>query len=263
MALTNSPYSELLQKLQSYKDANGQSYPRIAELAPPADSICDIDLNSRTIALPMDRYALTCDTTYDENKIYYKEVIENGKGTYVTFPFSAGQKISDDHMKVFERYSGFLSVQYEHNAEIIYFRCPRYFNNMDLARTVCLIEFVNAHGDGSIYWVPYYDINHYSVAPDGTDEPVIIFPWAINGLATAYEGNVEFVVRFYQLTDDYSEFAFNMSTVPIIAPVLHGMDISDLSELEILNYDATAIESICAMLSEGLEQAAIYWTEAN
>ena len=26
-----------------------------------------------------------------------------------------------------------LSVQFDHNAEIVYFRCPRYYDNMDLA----------------------------------------------------------------------------------------------------------------------------------
>ena len=37
-----------------------------------------------------------------------------------------------------------LSVQFDHNAEIVYFRCPRYYDNMDLATTVCLIQYKNA-----------------------------------------------------------------------------------------------------------------------
>ena len=38
----------------------------------------------------------------------------------------------------------FLSVRYDHNAEIIYFRCARYLGNMDLVNSVCVIEYINA-----------------------------------------------------------------------------------------------------------------------
>jgi len=55
----------------------------------------------------------------------------------------------------------FLSVRYDHNAEIIYFRCARYLDNMDLVNTVCVIEYVNADGKPGLYWVPYYDISRY------------------------------------------------------------------------------------------------------
>ena len=50
----------------------------------------------------------------------------------------------------------FLSVRYDHNAEVIYFKCPRYFEGVDLADTVCVIQYINADGDQGIYWVPYY-----------------------------------------------------------------------------------------------------------
>jgi len=263
MATAISPYDELLYQLQFYKDEHGKSYPRVAELSPSEDSICDIDLNARSIALPSEKYALTTDIIYKEDKEYFHKIIENGKTAYVDFPFTIGREIKDDGEAVYERYSGFLSVQYEHNAEIIYFRCPRYYENMDLASTVCIVEYVNARGQGSVYWVPYYDIKHYSVAADGTETPVIIFPWAINGLATAFEGDVTFAVRFYQLTHDGDYYYFNLSTKPETAKVLHGMDFTGLSELDVLRYSPDIVEEIYAALSDGLERASIYWTEAD
>lgn len=263
MATAYSPYLELLNRLQSYKDGDGQSYPRIAELVPIEDSICDIDLNSRTIALPEEKYALTSDITYKADKVYYHKVVDNDKVSYVSFRPVVDQLIKDDNEPVYERYSGFLSVQFEHNAEIIYFRCARYFQHMDLAQTVCIVEFVNAHGDTSLYWVPFYDINHYSKKSDGTEEPVIIFPWAINGLATEYEGEVTFTVRFYQLNNDGSAYNFNMSMQPTTGKVLHGMDFSDIRELDVLANDPDAISQLIAALSRGLEEIAIYWTEAE
>lgn len=263
MATAISPYLELLNQLQTYKDDDNKSYPRVAEMTPPADAICDIDLNARSVTLPSEKYALTTDVIYKEDKQYYHKIVENGKTAYVGFPFTIGGVISEDGEAVYERYSGFLSVQYEHNAEVVYFRCPRYFQNMDLATTVCVVEYVNAHGDASLYWVPYYDITHYSVAPDGTEEPVIIFPWAVNGLVTAYEGEVQFAVRFYRLMDNGTSYYFNLSTQPQTGKVLHGMDLSNASELDILRYDADIVDQIYATLAAGLEQAAIYWTEAK
>ena len=66
----------------------------------------------------------------------------------------------------------FLSVQYDHNAEVVYFKCDRYYDTMDLTNTVCLIQYKNAAHlnasqktvrDDGLYWVPFYDIDHYEV----------------------------------------------------------------------------------------------------
>lgn len=104
----------------------------------------------------------------------------------------------------------FLSVQYDHNAEIIYFRCPRYFENMDLASTVCIIEYLNADGEAGLYWVPYYNVDVYE-DNDESLTPLMLIPWAIQGLVTASSGTVTFTVRFYQLDAIRKNFIFNMS----------------------------------------------------
>jgi len=104
----------------------------------------------------------------------------------------------------------FLSVQYDHNAEIIYFRCPRYFDNMDLAMTVCIIEYVNAAGESGLYWVPYYNVDVYE-DDDESLTPLMLIPWSIQGLVTASSGTVTFTVRFYQLDAERKTFLFNMS----------------------------------------------------
>ena len=56
----------------------------------------------------------------------------------------------------------FLGTQTEHGAEIIYFSVDRYFNEMDLANTTCLIQYINANNEGKIYPVPFYDLNTLS-----------------------------------------------------------------------------------------------------
>jgi hypothetical protein len=152
----------------------------------------------------------------------------------------------------------FLSVQFDHNAEIIYFKCARYYDNMDLANTVCVIEYLNAeHLEGKkkvrnagMFWVPYFDISHYDVEIDEKGEevvtPIILIPWSIGGLATAYSGTVTFTVRFYKLSGDYAtetegrKYLYNMSTRPQDGEVLHGMDLSD-EQLESFKLEASTV----------------------
>lgn len=114
----------------------------------------------------------------------------------------------------------FLSVETDHTAETIYFRCARYFDNMDLTETTCVVQYINAAGVGGIYFVPYYDvITHMDL-----DE--MIFPWVISGRATAAAGTVKFSVRFYKIAGEIgnSRYTYVLNTLPTQSKVLHGMD---------------------------------------
>lgn len=185
----------------------------------------------------------------------------------------------------------FLSVQYDHNAEIIYFRCNRYFDNMDLARTVCVIQYLNAEHietdegspnfgektrDAGIFWVPYYDIDHtvthYTSETEGVTEPTLLIPWSIGGLATAYEGTVTYSVRFYRLANDNDKtYLYNMSTKPAQGEVLYGLDFAlydeqhDEEEQEFMNsfqYESTFSDQVYHNLSLAVHEAATYWVDA-
>lgn len=156
----------------------------------------------------------------------------------------------------------FLSVRYDHNAEIIYFRCARYVDNMDLVNTVCIIEYINADGKPGLYWVPYYDIRNYK--DDENDsvivKPVIVIPWAISGLATAASGKITFAVRFYKLDADGKAFLYNMSTKPTTGEILHGMDLLD-EELEDFKIEPDIVAQIYSDLKKVQDNAAIYWKD--
>jgi hypothetical protein len=60
----------------------------------------------------------------------------------------------------------FLGVTKEQGAETIYFLVDRYFGEMDLASTACLVEYINSSSDPNkrtgFYPVPFYDISTYS-----------------------------------------------------------------------------------------------------
>lgn len=121
----------------------------------------------------------------------------------------------------------FIGVRGDHEAEIIYFRCARYYDATDLASCVCVVQYINAvrsrqypNGEGYLYVVPFIDIETLK----DTDE--IIIPWVISRKVTSAIGDVQFSLRFYKVTDkdsnkdvvegDYSgrEITYSLSTQP-------------------------------------------------
>jgi hypothetical protein len=62
----------------------------------------------------------------------------------------------------------FLSIKKDHMAETIYFTVDRYYDNIDLLETTCVVQYINADKEARIYAVPFYDIT--------TFEGKILFP---------------------------------------------------------------------------------------
>lgn len=108
-----------------------------------------------------------------------------------------------------------LSVETDHKAETVYFRVDRFFDYMDLARTACVVQYINAKGKSYYYAVPFYD------CLSEIDNNKMLIPWNIDGTATIAPGTVKFNLRFYKIERD--EFVYNLTTKVTSADVLHGM----------------------------------------
>ncbi len=71
----------------------------------------------------------------------------------------------------------FLSVEFDHNSEVIYFSVDRFYDNIDLSTMFCVIQYQNANPEkvksGYIYPVPYFDIITQA------KENKMLFQWAI------------------------------------------------------------------------------------
>lgn len=164
----------------------------------------------------------------------------------------------------------FLSVQHDHNAEIVYFKCARYFENMDLANCVCIIQYQNAEHkneqgntvrDSGLFWVPCYGICEDDVDPDNPaiSTPMLLIPWSIGGLATKYPGKIKYTVRFYKLSQQ-KDFLFNLSVSPASGEIKFGMDIK-YTDLENYKIPEDAITQIYNDISEAIHQASVYWVD--
>ena len=157
----------------------------------------------------------------------------------------------------------FLSVEKDHNSETLYFMVDRYYDNVDLATMSCIVQYQNASKDkssnGYIYAVPQY----FLIAPEGQQK--LIFPWVIEGPATAYSGTVTFSVRFYRIRGEYHEdinqstleYEYLLNTLSAKSKVLEGMDVLETSE----NY--TYNPNVFADLYQQIKEIRDVYTDEN
>jgi hypothetical protein len=113
----------------------------------------------------------------------------------------------------------YLSVYTDHAAEVIYFKCDRFFDYMDLANCNVVIQYKNAKGESRLYAVPFVDVATCSL------ENKMLIPWCVDGNVTAQAGEVTFSIRFYKIDIDGEYVTYNLSTLPVKTKVLEGMNV--------------------------------------
>lgn len=158
----------------------------------------------------------------------------------------------------------FLSVEKDHYAETIFFKVDRYFDNMDLANTVCVIQFINENAKnseglpdkGHLYAVPFYDTTYFTKF----DEDKILFPWCIGGHATAAAGNVKFSIRFYKISADGTKFVYNLNTKPANSQVLYGMNVIT-PDNENFIYPVDEFTRLESELNQVRKESQLYWID--
>lgn len=152
-----------------------------------------------------------------------------GSMKYTTLPSDEPRFVIDANtrtIKIPDTFA-FLSVQYEHRAETIYFEIDRYFDNEDLSTHTCVVQFINGIGQNKnegIY--PVTDVDVDSV--DGK----IIFGWKIGNDATQFASDIYFSVRFYTLNSDQS-FLYNFNTIPASSTILKTIDVRESSVAQV------------------------------
>lgn len=108
----------------------------------------------------------------------------------------------------------FLGVTGDHSAEFIFFRMDRFYEMMDLADTIGVVLFKNAHGEGYYQIIPYYDI--YS------EKNKIIFPWIVQAPAVMHDGIVSFSFKFFKIDPTAETLIYELNTEIARTRVLVG-----------------------------------------
>lgn len=146
----------------------------------------------------------------------------------------------------------YLSVEQDHKSEMIYFKVDRYYETMDLADTVCIVQYVNKTTKRSgCYAVPFYD----TITCSKEDSPKILFPWCIDGLATEKAGTVEYSIKFYAIGDN-NAIVYNLNTLPAQSKVLYGIN---ANMNEVYEPIANAYEDIINRIVAIEERDDLYW----
>lgn len=177
-----------------------------------------------------------------------------------------------------------LGVTHDQRAEVIYFAMDRYYDNLDLAQAIGVIEYINANNEAFIYGIPFYDIETlnssygeyidpsiYSKVKSSREQ--ILFPWIISSDVTAAAGTIEFAMSFYILDKDAEQieaegnnaevnFLLRLNLLPTTTEVLQGIEIDPtIEELEAKVEVPTLLE-LLNRYRELNQEYALYWDES-
>lgn len=193
---------------------------------------------------------------------YYSKLhlIQNSEKTNIAVLLPSDEKIYNVDLNTRQiETPDFLSIEKDHYAETIYFEMDRYFDNIDLSTSTGIVQFENANKELHLYKIPIMDIT--------TKPGKIIFPWCIDGAATAAAGLIKYSFKFYNIskspnTDENgnqieAEFAYNLNTKVATSKILSGLDV-DKNKEEYIGI-ASALEVELARL-ESLSREGLEWT---
>lgn len=120
----------------------------------------------------------------------------------------------------------FLSVEEDHRAEIVWFKAPRFFDNIDLYDSACWIQYINADKEQYFYAAPLI----VGANEHGNEE--LLIPWAISEQVAKTAGQIQFSFQFFKLSEDKTQTLFVLNTTPAKSKILNGMRIDPLAFLK-------------------------------
>lgn len=161
----------------------------------------------------------------------------------------------------------FISVLKDHNAEVIWFKVDRFYDDVDLFGSTCWIQYKNALKED------YVAVTIPKLIDDNNHD-VLYIPWPISGAAAKAAGNLEFSFQFFKTEDGNSnKVYYSIHTKAATTKILHGLhvDLDKFLENENINdanYNPQYSEFLkdYQLLTEAyttlVKDYNIYWIEA-
>lgn len=148
-----------------------------------------------------------------------------------------------------------LSISRDHQSEIIYFKVDRFYDYMDLATTICVIQYIIPRDEERvpyIYVVPFYDTSKFA------SENKMIFPWVVGDAATQRSGDIEYAIRFFKIDGEGEnlQLIYNLNTLPTKSKVLSNIEGNN--EIMKAEYNKT-VEKYENLIAQIVENKT-YWT---
>ena len=150
----------------------------------------------------------------------------------------------------------FLSNYTDHASEVIYFKCDRYFDYMDLASCTIVIQYKNAAGENRIYPVPFVDVATCSL------ENKMLIPWCVDGNVTAQAGEVTFSIRFYKIDVNGAFLQYSLVTLPAKSQILEAMNVIE-DDAEPFTFTPSQYEELVARIQAYENKNDLTWIVLN
>lgn len=119
----------------------------------------------------------------------------------------------------------FLSVEEDHNAEIIWFKTDRFYDNIDLYDSTCWIQYINANNEEYFYAAPII------IGAQEFGNEQILIPWAISKEVAKATGIISFSFQFFKLSEDKNRFLYVLNTQVAKSKILAGLRVDPLAFL--------------------------------
>ena len=112
----------------------------------------------------------------------------------------------------------YLSVFEDHNAEVIWFKINRFYDNIDLFGATCWIQYKNALKE------EYISVTLPKVIAESSHD-VLYIPWPINNAVTKAAGDVTFSFQFFKIGES-QKVLFSLHTKPATSKILAGLHVT-------------------------------------
>lgn len=120
----------------------------------------------------------------------------------------------------------FLSVEEDHNSEIIWFKTDRFYDNIDLYSGTCWIQYKNADLEEYFYAAPLI----ISLEEHGSEK--ILIPWAIGKEVSKKTGIIQFAFQFFKLSENNLKFLYILNTQVAKSKILTGLRVDPMAFLD-------------------------------
>lgn len=184
--------------------------------------------------------------------------------------FSGYYKIPDDepvyHIDLATRKSEappFIGVASDHDAEVIWFKTDRFYENIDLADSSILIRYTNALKKS------YVTLSQPKVIAEDNAEK-ILFPWPISYNVAEKAGTITFAFQFYQTyyaeteeSENEAKFSFILNTQPATSKILSGMTEKDFENSTWETLDVDTIRQFLDTYQKLQSDYELYWIEVK
>ncbi len=101
-----------------------------------------------------------------------------------------------------------LIAQGDHNSERFTFEIPRYIENHDmLTCNKVEIHFINIDNTTKESSIDVYEVDDVQASPN--DDEIVIFSWLLSNIATKYNGNLSFSIKFKCITNETIDYQWS------------------------------------------------------